>query len=62
MTTFTTMTEATDYVKAALGEFAGCYDAEAIAREVTDWQGGKLVLTDDEGVFWEAVQAHDESE
>lgn len=59
MTTFATMTEAIEYVETALGDFADRFDAEAIAREVTDWIDGKLTLTTDGDEFWAVAERHD---
>ncbi len=59
MTTFTTITEAIDYVETALGDAACDYDVESIAREATDWQDGKLALTADGDDFWAIVAEHD---
>lgn len=59
MTTFATMTEAIEYVETALGDFADRFDAEAIAREVTDWQYGKLTLTAEGDEFWAVAERHD---
>ena len=59
--TFTTLPEVIDYVETALGEFASDYDVDAIAREISDWQGGKLVLTidDPDDSFWEIAEKYD---
>ena len=60
MTTFTNITEAAEYVETAIGsEFSHDYDLEAIAREVTDWQNGKLVLTAEDDAFWAIVSDHE---
>lgn len=58
MTTFTTITEAIEYVETALADFASDYDTEAIAREVTDWVDGKLTLTAEDEDFWAIVESH----
>ena len=58
MTTFTTITEAIEYVETALADFASDYDVEAIAREVTDWVDGKLTLIAEDDEFWTIVEGH----
>jgi hypothetical protein len=59
MTTITTITEATDYITTALGEFADQYDVQAIADELTSWEDGKLVLDEDESTFWATCAKHE---
>ena len=62
MTTFTTITEATEYVETVIGdEYAADFDIEAIAREVTEWVDGKLTLMADDADFWAIVERHDTS-
>lgn len=43
MATFTTINDVIDAVRDGLGEFADEFDCESIAREVSEWQDGKLV-------------------
>ena len=62
MTTFATIAEAIDYVDEALSTSEGYpedYDMEAIAREVTEWRDGRLVLVADGDEFWAAAMRHD---
>lgn len=56
---FSTIGDAIAYVETALGDFAGDYDVEAIAREVTDWVDGRLTLVRDGDEFWAVVAEHD---
>ena len=55
MNTFTTMKEAIEYVETALQEFQRDYDTESIAREMTAWEDGKLVMIADSNEFWQIV-------
>ena len=58
-TTFPTIADAIAYVETALGENAPDFDLETIAREVTEWKGGKLTLIADDDEFWGIVSKHD---
>lgn len=59
MTTFTTMTEAEDYVREALQEFVRDYDVPGIAHEMTDWIDGKLCMIVTNSEFWQIVMNHE---
>ena len=58
-TTITTITEAETYVCTVLGDYAHEYDVEAIARDLTSWENGRLVLNIDVDSFWDIVHAHE---
>lgn len=62
--TYGTIADAITDVETTLGEFAGDFDTEAIAREITEWVDGKLTANEKaEGeAFWEIVRAHDLTE
>lgn len=55
MRKFTTIQEAIEYVETALQDFQRDYDTEAIAREMTAWEDGKLVMVADSSEFWQIV-------
>ena len=61
MTTYTTIWDVIDYeVTPALGDFADCYDREAIARECWEYDEERRGFTEREGVdFWEVAARHD---
>ena len=56
---FSTIGDAIAYVETALGEYVGDYDVESIAREVTDWVDGQLMLVRDGDEFWEVCARYD---
>lgn len=56
---FSDMDDARAYVETALCEYAGDYDIDAIAREVTGWVDGRLVLLCNGESFWDACARHD---
>jgi hypothetical protein len=45
--TFADMDDAINYVETMLGTYCGHFDAEGIAREITDWRDGKLTMVVD---------------
>lgn len=59
---FSDMGDAITYVETALGDSAGDFDVEPIAREVTDWVDGRLTLVRDGDEFWATCAEHDLSE
>lgn len=59
MNTFTTMQEAIEYVETALQDFQRDYDTEAIAREMTEWEDGKLIMVADSNEFWQIVMSNE---
>lgn len=61
MTTYTTIWDVVDYeVTPALGDFADCYDREAIARECWEYDEERRGFVEREGVdFWEVAARHD---
>lgn len=56
---FSDMAEARAYVETALGEYAGDYDVDAIASDVTGWVDGQLALLCNDDFFWEVCARHD---
>ncbi len=58
-TTFESLADAMDYVRASLGGRDDDYDIEAIASDVTGWLDGQLVLTADDEEYWAIVAKHD---
>ena len=57
-----------EYVEPALGEYVDNYDAEAIAREITEWHHGEtttfdgfVVTKDGEERFFEIAARHDKT-
>lgn len=56
---FTTINEIKDEVRFALGEFANDYDIEQIAREISDWENGFMVVVVEDDDFWAIVQSNE---
>lgn len=55
----TTINEAITYTQQALGEWGADYDVEAIARDLTAWDDGQLILEGDTARFWEVAAEHE---
>ena len=66
MTRFATIQDVIDYIAPAFGDFADDYDIDAIAREISDYRDGALVIVTDEDEdsagelpeFWAIAQKH----
>lgn len=57
---FNNFSEVVDYVLESLGSYSEDFDVEAIAREIYDWEDGKMVLTvTSTNAFNEICQRHD---
>ncbi len=63
-THFETRTEAIDrYIVPALGDFAECFDLEAIFEEAFEWRGGYLTPTKEaEDGFYDIAQRHEKKQ
>lgn len=57
LVTFSCIDDAANYVEVACG-YSPDFDYRAIAREVTDWVGGRLTLVVDGCDFWAVVRRH----
>ena len=57
---FMTINDVEQYVSDALGEFASQYDTTAIAREISEWRDGELLLAidDPDERFWDIAESH----